>query len=150
METRAEPEPQPPSLADLALRYWLLLAGIGGLLLSPLTYALLATLLPAGALFASSLSLLAGMTFLVLHGWHPGRKITWQRRLEVYGYRVGGALAGYLVLGYGVLFLLDAVSPSQFPLGWPAVASRLAFWPFYLYFVLGCDVGLLPCPPPPG
>ncbi len=156
MTVEFEPTPgdQPPpadplDLKALLLEHWELVAMVGGLVLSPLLYAAFARLLPALALFLSSLALLTGLVFMVVLAWPVGRKITWQRRAEVWAYRAGLGLVTYLLVGVGAVLLLNVLSPRTVPLEWPQAARYVPFWPFYLWFVVGCE-GIGPCPPPPG
>ncbi len=154
MEFDPAPADQPPpaeplDLKGLLLEHWELVGMVTGFVLSPVLYAVFAEFLPVVALFLSSLSLLGAMVCIVLLAWPAGHKITWQRRAEVWAYRTGLGLLTYLLIGVGVILLLNLLSPRTVPLDWPQAARYVPFWPFYLWFVVGCE-GIGPCPPPPG
>lgn len=130
---------------------WLWSVVLGLVLLSPVAYGLLAAAQPATALFVSSLLMVAAFITGTLAAWPMGSYITWNRRLEVLGYRLGTALLVYLAVGLGVTLLVNRVAPLLIPLEWPTSARFIPFWPFYTWVLMGCGVlGFLPCPPPPG
>ncbi|MDX1610746.1 MAG: hypothetical protein R3185_00145 [Candidatus Thermoplasmatota archaeon] len=139
------------SLMDMLQEHWLYIVAPVCLLLSPLAYLALARLLPAAALLLASLLLFGAILAVTLLVAPMDTYITWQRRLEVFGYRAAAALVTYLLVGVGVAVLINQLSTQVIPLGWPVSARYVPFWPFYLYLVLGCGPwAWLGCPPPPG
>lgn len=133
--------------SGITVRYALAVALGVALVALPIVYAVLASGSPGAALISTSAVGLVAVgvaTFLV---WPMERKITWQRQVEVLGYRLLAALAAYLVAGFVILFLLNTVTDRVVPLDWPTgFMRRLPFWPFYTLVVLGCQ-GILPTPP---
>lgn len=116
--------------------------------LSLLAYLALASLAPSAALLACSLLAIAGALFGTLWIWPMERKITWQRQMEVLGYRLLAAVLTYGIIGYGTLFAINTFSPQIVPLDTPnEMLRRLPFWPFYALVVLGCQT---PIPAPGG
>lgn len=114
----------------------------------PILYASLASASPAVALITSSLSGLLATMLAATYAWPMERKITWQRQLEVFSYRLGVGLVVYAILGFALLFAVNQFSPRQVPLEWPVgYRRRLPFWPFYVLTVLSCWT---PLPTPPG
>lgn len=142
-------EPREPfSLPDFLTKHWPPFALVGALLLSPGSYLALAPVLPAGALVLATLAMMFAFAFLIATVWPMGTHITWSRRLEVFGYRAAVGVLAYLVVGVLVVFLLNQVTPRTIPLDWPDAQRFIPFWPFYTWFVVGCEYWG-PCPPPP-
>lgn len=132
------------TLRDMVLRHWVPIAHVGAFLASPLSYVALAGI-PAVALFVATLFMLVSFAMLVALVWPMGHYITWARRFEVLGHRAAVGATLYLVAGFGVITIVNALSERTIPLSWPEVQRFLPFWPFYTWFVVGCDT-IGPCP----
>jgi hypothetical protein len=80
--------------------------------------------------------------------WEAEEKITMTRQLEVFSFRLAVALAAYVVVGVGLLFVVNVALPGESPLALgPGFASRALAWPFQALVQVGCSS---PLPTPPG
>ncbi len=134
-----EPSFQEAAAAFLA-RWWPALSLVGCLIGSPVAYLAFVGFSPATALLTSSILGLGAFIFAVVLAWPLGHRITWQRRMEVFGYRAAAGLGIYLAVGWVLLFLINVYSTKTVPLEWPeGYLRRVPFWPFYSMAVGGCE-----------
>lgn len=124
------------------------MAAVAGVVLGFIAYVGLASGSPGAALITTSLLVFAAALFATLIAWPMELKITWQRQLELLGYRTLAALAAYAVLGLTILFSINTLTDRVVPIDEQGhLFRRLPFWPFYALAVLSCRS---PLPAPPG
>jgi hypothetical protein len=110
-------------------------------------YAALAPYAPGvGSIATSVLGFVGALSVTLLVNPAP-EKITAQRQIEVFGFRVAVALVGYLLFGAVLLWVFNQLLAGVTPLAPPAQGFwRSVAWPFQALTHVSCSTGL-PSPP---